>query len=125
MSRLRPFLLAAAVLGVAASAPAQSNQVIASAKQAGTVGERYDGYLGMVSAVPEPVRRQVGEVNIIRRRLYTGLATRRNATVQEVGVAAGCELLERVRVGESYMLNDNVWRRRAAGQPAQVPGYCR
>lgn len=125
MSRLRPFLLAAAVLGVAASAPAQSNQVIASAKQVGTVGERYDGYLGMVSPVPEPVRRQVGEVNIIRRRLYTDLATRRNATVQEVGVAAGCELLERVRVGESFMLNDNVWRRRAAGQPAQVPGYCR
>lgn len=113
---------ALAVAGVAAVA--QSSPQMVAARQAGAIGERYDGYLGYSANPGERVGREVGAVNIKRRSLYTGLATRRNATVQEVGIAAGCELLAEVRVGESYMLNDGAWRRRAAGQPAPVPAYC-
>ena len=119
--------LVAAVLCIAVAAPAaaQSSPQIVSARQAGDVGERYDGYLGYSAGANEIVRRQVGAVNIKRRSLYSGLAVRRNATVQEVGIAAGCELLGDVKVGEIYMLNDGAWRRRAAGQPVPVPSYCR
>ena len=110
--------------GLAAPAAAQSNLTVASARQAGIVGERYDGYLGFAAGASDAVRRQVGALNIRRRSLYTGLASRRRVTVQEVGIAAGCELLAQVRVGESYMLNDGVWHRRAAGEPAPAPTYC-
>ena len=41
------------------------------------------------------------------------------------GITAGCQLLARVGVGEAYMWTDGVWRRRAAGQAAPVPDYCR
>lgn len=116
--------IAAALAVLGAPASAQSESAVASAKASGIVGERFDGYLGIAAAAPEAVRRQVSAVNIQRRSLYTGLATRRNATVQEVGIAAGCELLATVNVGEPYMLNDGAWRRRAAGQPAPVPSYC-
>jgi hypothetical protein len=112
-------------LAVVAPAAAQTNPAIAAARQAGVVGERYDGYLGYSATASAAVRRQVGAVNIRRRSLYTGLATRRNVNPQAVGIAAGCELLAEVRVGEIYMLNDGVWRRRGGGQPAPVPGYCR
>lgn len=115
---------AALVLPIAAPAAAQANPVVVAARQAGVVGERFDGYLGLAATAPEEVRRQVGAVNIRRRSLYTGLATRRGVNLQAVGIAAGCELLDDVKVGEVYMLDDGVWRKRAAGQPAPVPGYC-
>jgi hypothetical protein len=40
-------------------------------------------------------------------------------------IASVCTLLARVQVGESYMLADGQWRRRAAGEPAPVPEYCK
>jgi hypothetical protein len=113
---------ALALAGVAAAA--QTSPAIVAARQSGIIGERYDGYLGYSANPGEGVSREVGAVNIKRRSLYTGLATRRNATVQEVGIAAGCELLAEVKVGESYMLSDGIWRSRAPGQPAPVPSYC-
>jgi uncharacterized protein YdbL (DUF1318 family) len=117
-------VLAAVLLAFAAPSPAQTSPAIQSARQAGIVGERYDGYLGLAARPPEVVRRQVGAVNIKRRKLYIELASRRNVSPEAVGIAAGCELLAEVKVGEVYMLNDGVWRRRAPGQPAPVPAYC-
>lgn len=117
---LGALLLAAA----AASAPAQTGSSVLAARASGIVGERYDGYLGFAATPSEQVRRQVGTINIRRRSLYTGLARRRGVNLQAVGIAAGCELLAQVKVGEAYMLNDGAWRRRSAAQPAPVPVYC-
>lgn len=124
MTRSLAIAVAALMIAAAPAAVAQT-PAIDSARQSGAVGERFDGYLGYSAAASAEAKRQVGAVNIRRRSLYTGLATRRNATVQEVGIAAGCELLADVKVGESYMLNDGLWRRRAAGQAVPVPAYCR
>jgi uncharacterized protein YdbL (DUF1318 family) len=118
---------AAAILAAsfpAAIAPAQTPAVNA-ARQAGLVGERYDGYLGLGAGASATLRSQVGAINIRRRTLYTNLATSRRVSAQEVGITAGCTLLARVAVGEVYMLQDGVWRRRAPGQGAPVPDYCR
>jgi uncharacterized protein YdbL (DUF1318 family) len=114
-------------VGLATSAPlsAQSSPVITAAKAQGQVGERYDGYLGFVVAPALGVRQQVNSVNIRRRTFYIDLARRRGASPVEVGITAGCELLTSVAVGEAYLLGDNVWRRRAAGEPLPVPDYCR
>lgn len=117
-------IASALLLAIAAPAVSQTSATVVAAKQSGTVGERFDGYLGFAGAASDTVRRQVGAINIKRRSLYTDLAARRNATVQEVGIAAGCELLAGVNVGETYMLQDGKWRRRGAGQDAPVPGYC-
>jgi uncharacterized protein len=117
-------LLALASAVAAVPVLAQDSPVVVQARQAGVVGERYDGFLGYLDSANEPIRRAVGAVNIKRRVLYTDLAVRRTATVQEVGIAAGCELLGTVKVGETYMLSDGKWRRRAPADPAPVPGYC-
>jgi hypothetical protein len=95
MSRLL-VLAAAGMIAVAVPSSAQTPAVDA-ARQAGQVGERFDGYLG---------------------------ASRRVAPY-EVAIAAGCQLLARVQVGQAYMLADGRWRVRASGQPAPIPQYCR
>ena len=63
-------------------------------------------------------------MNIRRRAHYTRLATAKGVSPQDVGVTAGCMTLGSVQVGEAYLLADNVWRRRIAGQSAPVPSYC-
>lgn len=124
MNRLR-LLLAGLTIALAAPAASQSSPVIVAAKAAGQVGERYDGYLGYVAAPAPALRTQVDRVNIRRRALYSNLAAKRGVSPQDVGITAGCELLARVGEGEAYLLGDNVWRRRAAGQDLPVPEYCR
>lgn len=120
------FILAAAALAAAvpSAAPAQSYPELAAARRAGQVGERYDGYLGFAAPAPAQVQRQVSAINIRRRSLYVDLARRRGVTVQVAGLATGCELLKAVGVGEVYLLQDGVWRRRAAGQTIPSPSYC-
>jgi hypothetical protein len=115
------FLLA---IIIAVPAVAQTPAVDA-ARAAGVVGERYDGYIGISGAASAAVRSQVATINIRRRSLYSNLAAARGASPQDVGITAGCQLLARVGVGQAYLLADGVWRRRAAGQRAPVPDYCR
>jgi uncharacterized protein len=109
-------------LGLAASASAQTPAVDA-ARAAGIIGERYDGYIGVNGIAPATLRSQVSRINIQRRSLYSSLATSKGASPQDVGITAGCQLLARVSVGETYMWADGAWRRRTAGQSA-VPDYC-
>ena len=113
----------AAAAAMPGSAPAQSTGLDA-ARQAGQIGERYDGYLDYVSTPSPSVQRQVQAINIRRRALYVDLGRRRNVTPEVAGIATGCELLKRIAVGESYMLSDRTWRRRAAGEPVPHPSYC-
>ena len=121
------WLLALAVSGLAAVAVPSSAQTPAvdAARQAGQVGERYDGYMGYVGSPSTVVRSQVSAINIRRRALYSNLAASRRVAPQEVGIAAGCQLLARVQVGQAYMLGDGRWRVRAPGQSAPIPQYCR
>ena len=121
MSSLRLLLLA-----VLAPTPAVAQtSVVESAIAAGQVGERYDGYMGLVGAASPQLVRQIQAINIRRRNLYIELASRRNVSPQIVGIATGCELLARIPVGEAYMLSDGSWHRRAPAQPAPVPDSCR
>ena len=123
MSRLLLFA-AAGLMAVAVPSIAQTPAVDA-ARQAGQVGERYDGYMGLVGSSSAVVRSQVSAINIRRRSLYSNLAASRRVAPSEVGIAAGCQLLARVQVGQAYMLGDGRWRQRVAGQSAPVPQYCR
>ena len=107
-------------LPAAAQTPA-----VNAARAMGAVGERYDGYVGIAASVSPAVRSEVASINIQRRSLYSRLAASKGVSPQDVGITAGCQLLGRIGVGEAYLLADGVWRRRAAGQGAPVPDYCR
>ncbi|GAA4743331.1 YdbL family protein [Sphingomonas daechungensis] len=125
MRDLKFLAVAAFAAAVPAVAPAQQGYAeLAAARRAGQVGERYDGYLGIASQPAPVVVRQVNAINIRRRSLYVDLGRRRGVTPQVAGLATGCELLTRVQVGEAYLLQDGVWRRRQPGQVIAQPSYC-
>ena len=115
-----------ALLAFIASAPAiaQSAQ-LSSAIGTGEVGERYDGYMGFAAVPADLVRRQVIAINIKRRSLYSGIAAQRGVTVDLVGLTTACVVFRDLPVGEAYLLDDKVWRRRAPGAPAPRPDHCR
>ena len=123
---MNKLLLAAVILGLAvpAPAPAQDPAAILAARRAGLIGERYDGYLGVVNPnTPAEVRRQVAALNIRRRSLYSNLAARKGVSPEEVGITAACTLLRRIAVGEYYLLSRGGWRRVTAGR-SPLPDYC-
>ena len=118
-------LITTVLLATGASSAAAQTPAFDQALATGVVGERFDGYLGFAATPSAQVRSQLSTINIRRRALYSILASRKGASAQDVGVTAGCQLLERVTIGEVYMLSDGAWRRRGAGQGAPVPDYCR
>jgi uncharacterized protein YdbL (DUF1318 family) len=117
-------LIALASVLVAEPVAAQSSSV-SGAIRTGQVGERYDGYMAVVGRGSPQLQRQVAAINIHRRKLYTDLATRRSVAPELVGMATACQLFSKLSVGEAYMLDDRVWRRRATGQTVPLPDYCR
>ena len=121
----RSFAIAAAVTLAVAPAAAEAPASLAAAVQAGQVGERYDGYMGIVAEVPPQVRRQVSAINLQRRSLYYQLAATRHVNAQVVGIATGCQLISHLSAGQAYMLGDGSWRRVVAGQAPPSPDYCR
>lgn len=118
-------LLALALLAsVAVPAPAQDPAAILAARRSGLIGERFDGYVGIVNAnAPAELRRQVAALNIRRRTLYSNLAARKGVSPEEVGITAACSLLRRISIGEYYLPGQGGWRRVAPGQ-SPVPNYC-
>ena len=102
---------------------AQSGAVSA-AIEAGTVGERADGYLGIAGSVGGDVRAQVDQINIKRRALYTQKAAARGVSVEEIAAATGCQALKRVTPGHAYTLDGASWRVRGPGDPPPSPGNC-
>lgn len=124
MTRLLTLLATLACVAVPASAPAQVPSAILEARRAGIVGERFDGYLGLVNAnASAEVRRQVAALNIRRRSLYSNLAARKGVSPDEVGVTAACSLFRRLSVGEYYLPGQGGWQRVVAGR-SPLPSYC-
>lgn len=116
---------AAALLAMVAPAPALAQDSAAELRATGLVGERYDGFLGLVAAAPRALRARMDAVNIRRRAHYDELAHRRGARVEEVALAAGCELLAlRVGPGQYYLLPDRQWRQRRGTAPVPRPDHC-
>ena len=112
------------LLGTAQVAMAQGDDgVVAAARASGDVGEQADGYLGFVTSPSGAVKSAVDAVNIKRRAIYTDIAARQKATVQEVATARGCDqLAKRVAPGQKYSIGGS-WQTRGAG-PIVLPAVC-
>jgi uncharacterized protein YdbL (DUF1318 family) len=118
------FALTAIVGGVTiAAAQGAEASVVASARASGLVGEQSDGYLGFVKTPSAELKSAVDAVNIKRRAIYTEIAAKQNATVQEVATARGCDqLAKRVAPGEWYSVGGS-WAQRGSG-PVSLPSVC-
>lgn len=114
--------LASAPLSAQGGEGAERSAALRASLQA---GEQADGYMAAIPGAPRAIQDEVNAVNIIRRSLYTNLAGRRGATIQEAAATAACRILAtRVQPGQYYRLPDNVWRRRNGDEPVPLPPYC-
>lgn len=112
---------ALAVGGIAASASAQRDPAYDSARSAGQIGEKMDGYLGIVTGETESLRRIVNSINIKRRAVYSDKARAANATLEEYAFAAGCQAIMKTSPGERYQAPDGSWQTRGTGAPQRDP----
>lgn len=113
--------VAGLALGLAAPALAQRDPAYAAARAAGQVGEKIDGYLGIVGAGTPALQAVVNDINIKRRALYAEKAKAANATLDEYALTAGCQAIMATRPGEKYQAPDGSWQTRGAGPPQRDP----
>jgi uncharacterized protein YdbL (DUF1318 family) len=110
------------VMSSGASAVAQSRDpAYAAARAAGQIGERADGYLGVIGNVDPAVRRMVEDINIRRRAVYSEKARANNASVEEFAFTAGCLAVARTAPGERYLAPDGTWQTRGSGPAIRDP----
>ncbi len=103
-------LFLAFALAVSAPSASAGDPVIDAAKAAGIVGERADGYLGLVKGDAEPtVKRRVNEINGKRRALYERLARETGTTVEEVGIITAEKQFAQTVSGHFFMGADGRW----------------
>lgn len=110
--RVGRWLLAAAAAWLLATAAWGASELNA-AREAGTVGERRDGYIGLV--VKNPTAEQqalVEEVNARRRAHYIKIAKKTGATLQEAAVLAAERLFRDAKSGHYVQAADDGWVRK-------------
>ena len=107
--------------GMAAPAQAQRDPAYAEARAAGTVGERMDGYLGIVGPETPELRRVVNDINIKRRAVYSQRARATNATLEEYALTAGCQAILATVPGEKYQAPGGGWKTRTNAAPERDP----
>ena len=109
--------VATAAGGIATPAFAQRDPAYAAARAAGQVGEKMDGYLGIVGADTPELRRIVNDINIKRRAVYAERAQVNNATLEEYALTAGCQAILATSPGEKYQAPDGTWQTRTSAAP--------
>lgn len=86
---------------------------LGDAKQAGSVGERPDGYLGVVAGgAGANVQALVDEINGKRRQEYSAIAQRRGTSVDAVAALAGKKWIEKTPPGQYVMTTSGKWVRK-------------
>ena len=90
-----------------------SAQTLDEAKAQGLVGERVDGYVGIVVSNPSTeVRELVTKTNAGRRQVYEDLAKRNNITVEAVGIVSAEKLRDQARPGEYIQSSSGQWQKK-------------
>jgi len=115
-------LTAAAVLIAGAAitlSPAIAQDDWKAAKAAGDIGEKPDGYLGVISS-GGGLTALVNDINIKRKAAYTRKAQETGSTVEQFAFTSGCNLILRTTPGEKYMAPDGSrWLTRDASPPVR------
>uniref|UniRef100_UPI00403FAED7 YdbL family protein n=1 Tax=Novosphingobium sp. ZN18A2 TaxID=3079861 RepID=UPI00403FAED7 len=90
-----------------------------AAKAAGQVGEKPDGYLGVVGSGTSALKAMVDDINIKRKAVYAEKAQAAHATVQEYAFTSGCLLISKTKPGEKYQAPDGSWQTRTSAAPTR------
>jgi uncharacterized protein YdbL (DUF1318 family) len=118
---LSTMVAAIALTLVATPAHADRDPAYAAARASGQIGEKMDGYLGIIGTSTPELQRLVNDINIKRRAVYAERAQQNNATLEEYSVSAGCQLILKTEPGEKYQAPDGSWQTRTGAPPIRDP----
>lgn len=122
MHRRKTWMIIAATasLGIASAAVAQRDPAYQAARSAGQIGEKPDGYLGVVGPGTPELHALVNNINIKRKAKYTQSATD-GATIEQFAFTSGCNLILQTAPGEKYLTPRGTWATRTAAPPERDP----
>jgi hypothetical protein len=110
-----------ATMALAGPALAQRDPAFDAARAAGQVGEKVDGYVGIVGSETTELRRIVDDINIKRRAVYAERAQATNATIEEYALTIGCQQILKTTPGQKYQAPDGSWQTRTSAPPIRHP----
>jgi hypothetical protein len=106
-------VLVAALCVVVAHAPAARADALDDARASGLVGERLDGYVGLVDPnAPAAVKTLVEDVNKRRAHHYEMIAKKDGTNATAVAALAGAKLVERAPAGQFVMDASGSWKKK-------------
>jgi uncharacterized protein len=104
--------IGAVLLMLCTALPAAADS-LDEAKAEGQVGERIDGYVGVVDAnASGEVRALVDQVNAERKEKYAEIAAERGTSIQAVAQIAGQKLIGRAPGGQYVLGANGQWRQK-------------
>jgi len=112
--RLFKGALAAALATVFAGAGAEAaSPAIETAKDGCVVGERIDGYLGVIdeARANDSLRREVASINQQRKAAYARLAAQNGVSIEATAMVAAERLISRAEPGECVQNESGAWVR--------------
>lgn len=96
-------LLMIAILPMLADSAAVAADALDTARAAGHVGERSNGFIGLVNpAAPAEVKAMMDQINAERRARYQALASQNGTSPDAVGAVVFQKLVERLPAGSFY-----------------------
>lgn len=100
--------------GAAYADPAAAKAAVDAAKAQGVVGEKADGFLGLVTGTADDaVKAAVAEINAGRSQLYAQAAAKNGVTPAAAGASAFKTVVQdRLKAGEYYQTPAGVWVRK-------------
>ncbi len=109
---LRIFISSIVILGFLMSIPAFAQSMTLQQAQAqGLVGERTDGYVGIVMEAPG-IPRLVDDINLKRRQLYRDIARKNGIPLDAVETLAAEKAIQRAGSGEFIQDANGNWIRK-------------
>ncbi|MBS0255706.1 MAG: YdbL family protein [Proteobacteria bacterium] len=112
-----PLAVAALALPLAPALAEGRDPAYAAARAAGQVGEKIDGYLGVVGASTPALAHMVADLNIKRKAVYADRAQVQHSTLEEYAFTSGCHLILQTEPGEKYQAPDGTWHTRTDAPP--------
>ncbi|MEL7487585.1 MAG: YdbL family protein [Pseudomonadota bacterium] len=115
MKRMTTTLIALAAAGFASLASAAAAPAaVERAKSECLIGERNDGYLGVVSgkSIDEALQREIRSINQRRKAAYEQIAARNGVTVNDTARLTAEKLINGARRGECVQNAAGAWIRK-------------
>ena len=109
LNRLLAVFMVSLALGLGGAALAGP---LGDAKAAGWVGERTDGYVGVIPGAPASAGNLARDINAKRKAKYQGIAAANGTSLQAVQMLVGQKLIARAKPGEMVMNANGQWVRR-------------